>query len=300
MFKTIMALGVVTVSLYSNTNDEKLPELKLPELKMYACGITRVAFIKELTQSFEQERNISITLNKKGGVGFVLKGLHDKKIEIGAECRLPLKKNNIEKDIWGTQVAWGALAFIVNEKNSIDNLSLDNIKKILLGKINNWKELGGNDAPITLYLRKGKQSGVGSTARKLIFNDANISFSPNAIRVKSSGPIRKGVISNKYAFAIDDVTSSSRTKGVKMLNVDNIAPTKENISHNKYKLRRPFFIYLAKKPTKWARQFLNFSLTEKGQEIISKTGTANLAEAVGKNDDKNFMFQKLMFQIKSR
>ena len=294
MFKTIIALGMVTISLYSETQENKLSKLN-----MYACGITRVAFVKELINSFEQKRNISISLNKKGGVGFVTKGIHDKKIEIGAGCRAPLK-NDIEKDIWGTQVAWGALAFIVNENNNIDNLSLDNIKKILIGKITNWKEIGGEDKPITLYLRKGKQSGVGSTARKLIFNDANISFSKNAIRVKSSGPIRKGVISNKYAFAIDDITSSSRTKGVKIISVDNIAPSKENISNNKYTLRRPFFIYLGKKPTKWARQFLSFALAKEGQEIISKTGTANLEEAIGKNDDKNLIFQKLMFQMKSK
>ncbi|MCK5853812.1 MAG: substrate-binding domain-containing protein [Sulfurovaceae bacterium] len=294
MFKTIITVGILTISLYSETQENRPLQLN-----MYACGITRVAFIKELTNSFEQERNISISLNKKGGVGFVTKGLHDKKIEIGAGCRVPLK-NDIEKDIWGTQVAWGALAFIVNENNKIDNLSLDNIKKILLGKITNWKEVGGENKPITLYLRKGKKSGVGSTARKLIFNDASISFSKNAIRVKSSGPIRKGVISNKYAFAIDDVTSSSRTKGIKIISVDSISPTKENISHNKYTLRRPFFIYLGKQPTKWARQFLSFALTEKGQKIISQTGTANLEEALGKNDDKNLIFQKMMFQIKSK
>jgi len=294
MFKTIIAMGLVTISLYSNTEDKKQPQLK-----MYACGITRVAFIKELRKSFEKERNISITLNKKGGVGFVTKGLHDKKIEIGAGCRAPFK-DDIEKDIWGTQVAWGALGFIVNQDNKIDNLSLKNIKKILLGEITNWKEVGGVDKPITLYLRKGKKSGVGSTTRELVFHDANTSFSKNAIRVKSSGPIRKGVISDKYAFAIDDVTSSSRTKGVKLIKIDGIAPTKENILHNKYTLRRPFYIYLGKKPTKWARQFLDFALTKKGQEIISKTGTANLSEAMGKNDDKNLMFQKLMFRIKSR
>jgi len=294
MFKTIIALGIVTISLYSETQENKLPQLH-----MYACGITRVAFIKELTNAFSQERNISISLNKKGGVGFVTKGLYEQKIDIGAGCRAPLK-NNIEKDIWGTQVAWGALAFIVNENNKIDNLSLNNIKKILLGEIGNWKEVGGEDKPITLYLRNGKHSGVGSTARELIFNDANISFAQNAIRVKSSGPIRKGVISNKYAFAIDDITSSSRTKGVKIISVDNVAPTKENISNNNYKLRRAFYIYLAKKPTKWARRFLSFALTKKGQDIISKTGTANLEEAVGKNDDKNLIFQKLMFKIKSK
>lgn len=294
MFKTTVAVGLISLSLYANAKDTEIPQLK-----MYACGITRVAFIKELTKAFEQERNISISLNKKGGVGFVTKGLYDKKIEIGAGCRATFD-NDIEKDIWGTQVSWGALGFIVNEKNKIDNISLENIKKILLGKITNWKDLGGEDKPITLYLRDGKKSGVGSTAREMIFHDANTSFSKDAIRVKSSGPIRKGVIADKYAFAIDDVTSSSRTKGVKLIKIDGIAPTKENISQNKYLLRRPFYIYLSKKPTRWARQFLNFALTKKGQAIISKTGTANLAEAMGKNDEKNFMFQKLMFQLKSR
>ena len=296
MLKKSIVMGIVSVSLYANSTQGN----KIPTLKMYSCGITRVAFVHELTKAFEKERNITISLNKKGGVAFVIKGLHNKKVEIGTGCRAPFKDNLIEKDTWGTQVAWGALGFIVNSKNPIDNLSLDNIKKILLGKITNWKEVGGDDAPIKLYLRDGKKSGVGSTTRKIVFHDGNTSFSKNATRVKSSGPIRKGVMENKYAFAIDDVTSSSRTKGVKLLKIDNIAPTKENILNNKYTLRRPFYIYLEKKPTRWAKQFLNFALTKKGQEIISKTGTANLKEANGKNDDKNFMFQKLMFRIKSR
>ena len=291
MLKKIVAISVLTISLYSANS---------PQLKMYACGITRVAFIHELTKEFEKERNISISLNKKGGVGFVIKGLYNKKVDIGTGCRAPFKNSPIEKDIWGTQVAWGALGFIVNSKNPIYNLSLEDIKKILLGKITNWKEIGGDNHKIVLYLRNDKKSGVGSTARELIFHDANISFSKDAIRVKSSGPIRKGVISNRYAFAIDDVTSSSRTKGIKLVKVDNIAPTKENILADKYKLRRPFYIYLGEKPTRWAREFLNFALTKRGQNIISKTGTANLEEANGKNDDKNLIFQKIMFRIKSR
>ncbi len=237
MLKNIVAVAILTISLYSAIT---------PELKIYSCGITRVAFIHELTKEFEKEKNISISLNKKGGVGFVIKGLHDKKVDIGTGCRSPFKNSPIEGDIWGTQVAWGALGFIVNSKNPIDNLSLEDIKNILLGKITNWKEVGGDDHKIVLYLRDGKKSGVGATARELIFHDANISFSKDAIRVKSSGPIRKGVISNRYAFAIDDVTSSSRTKGVKLVKVDNIEPTKENILANKYTLRRPFYIYLEK------------------------------------------------------
>lgn len=291
MFKVIIVMVIFIVTLYGNPSKDKL--------NVYACGITRVSFAKELIRSFEKERNISISLNKKGGVGFVIKGLQNKKIELGVGCRATFKSEK-ESGIWNTQVAWGALGFIVNEKNRVDNLSLKDIKKILLGEITNWKEVGGDNHLIKLYLREGKKSGVGSTTRKLVFHNANIAFSSKATRVKSSGPIRKVIASEKYAFAIDDVTSASRTKGIKLLKVDGIAPNKKNILSDSYKLRRAFYIYLNDKPSRWARQFLTFSLSSKGQEIISKAGTANLEEANGKNDALNLMFQKLKFQLKSR
>lgn len=296
MLKKTIIIAMTTFTLSATPTSNKADDSKLA---MYACGITRVAFVKELTKAFEAERNITISLNKKGGVGFVLKGLHNRKIEIGAGCRAPFK-TNIEKDIWGTQVAWGALGFIVNEKNNLENLSMENIKKILLGEISNWKEIGGENHSINLYLREGKKSGVGSTARKLMFHDANISFSKDATRVKSSGPIRKAILSDRYGFAIDDVTSASLTEGVRLLKVDNIEPNKENILSEKYKLRRAFYIYLSKEPTRWSRQFLDFTLSKKGQKIISKTGTANLEEASGKHDELNLMFQKLKFQLKTK
>jgi len=283
---------ILTTTLWSST-------VNAQDLKMYACGITRVSFVKELNKAFSKKFKIKTSLNKKGGVSFVLKGLSQKKIIVGAGCRETFKSKN-EKNLWSTQVAWGALGFIVNPKNKIDNLSTEDIKKILTGKITNWKEVGGENKQIHLILRAGKSSGVGSTARKILFHDKNQTFSQQATRVKSSGPIRKAVEKDIYAFAIDDVTSSRRIKNVKLLQVDGVKPTKENILSNNYKVRRAFFLYLGQKPTDLAKKYIDFALSEEGQKVISKTGTANLEEATGKGDEENLIFQNLQFDVKTK
>ena len=289
--KKIFTLLFTTALLSSALNAKKL--------KMYACGITRVSFVKELNRAFGKKFNVKTSINKKGGVSFVLKGLSQKKIMVGAGCRETFKTKN-EKNLWSTQVAWGALGFIVNPKNKINNLSTSDIKKILTGEITNWKEVGGKNKPINLILRAGKGSGVGSTARKILFNNLTQTFSKKAKRVKSSGPIRKAVAKDIYAFAIDDVTSSRRIKNVKLLNVDGVKPTKENILSNNYKVRRAFFLYLGQKPTKLAKKYIDFALSEEGQKVISKTGTANLEEATGKDDEENLIFQNLQFDVKTK
>jgi phosphate transport system substrate-binding protein len=173
-------------------------------------------------------------------------------------------------------------------------------KIVLTGKITNWKELGGEDKPINLIIREGKGSGVGSTAREMLFGDKNYEFSKKAKILKTSGPIRKAVIADPYAFAIDDVTSSQRIKGIKLLKVDGINPTKKNILNKKYKLRRPFFLYLDRKPEHLAKEYIDFALSDEGQAVISKTGTANLDEATGAGDEENLIFQNLKFNIKTK
>ena len=280
------------------SDDEAYKETQ--DLKMYACGVTRVAFMKELNEAFGKKFNVKISMNKKGGDLFVIKGVHTKETDIGSGCRNTLKNVKSEKDLWSTQVAWGALSFIVHPKNKIDNISTDNIKKILKGKIINWKELGGANKPIHLIVRESKRSGIGLTARELLFNDINMDFYKKAKKVKSSGFVRKAVAEDENSFAIDNIISSSKDHNIKLLKVDGIEATKENILSDKYKLRQALYFYLNKKPKKLAKKYIDFALSKEGQSIISKTGTANLEEATGKKDKMNMMFQKLKFQIKSK
>ena len=68
-------------------------------------------------------------------------------------------------------VAWDALAVIVNKTNPVQNISLDDLRRVYRGEIRNWSQLGGADAPVELLVRKGKISGVGRTTRKLLFDN---------------------------------------------------------------------------------------------------------------------------------
>jgi len=272
--------------------------LEAKELKMYACGVTRVAFIKELNSAFEKSYNVKVVMNERGGDRFVLKGVSSGEAEIGSGCRDILED---EKGVWATQVAWGALSFIVNPKNKIDNISTESIKKILIGEIKNWKELGGEDRPIHLIVREGKISGIGLTAREVLFNDRNISFYNKAKTVKSSSFVRDAVALDEDAFGIDNVISSSRYKNIKMLKVDGVEPTKKNILSGKYKMRQALYLYLRdKNSNSLAKKYVDFALSDRGQKIISDSGTANLEEASAKGDKENFLLQNLQFQLKSR
>ena len=289
-----LSIALLTTTLFSKSSDTD------NRLKIYACGVTRVAFMKELNEAFSKKFNIKIGMNKQGGDLFVLSGVDKREADIGSGCRKPIKSIESEKNLWSTQVAWGALSFIVNPENKIDNISTENIKKILTGKITNWKSLGGEDKPIHLIKRDSKESGIGLTARELLFNNRNQDFYSKAKVVKSSGFVRDEVAKDRYAFAIDNVISSRIDKDIKMLKVDGVEATKENILSDKYKLRQALYFYLNEKPKDLAKKYIDFVLSREGQSIISKTGTANLEEATGDGDKDNLIFQNLQFDIKSK
>jgi len=291
---------IVAIALLSSTVVAKPLEKGATELKMSACGVTRVAFMKELNSAFSKKFGIKIPMNKKGGDLFVLSGVHKKEADIGSGCRYTLKNVENEKNIFSTQVAWGALSFIVHAKNSVKNISTENIKKVLTGKITNWKELGGEDKPINVILRDHKHSGIGVIVRESLFKNKEQSLLKGAKLVKSSGFVREAVGQDIYAFAVDNVISSGRDKKIKMLKVDGIEATKENILAEKYKLRQALYLYLTEKPKDLAKKYVNFALSEEGQSVISKTGTANLEEATGKDDAENLIFQDLQLGVKTQ
>ena len=268
-------------------------------LRAIGCGIIRVAFIQELNAAFAKKYCTKVTTNKRGGDLKIIKEVHDKKAGVGIGCRA-LFKDGIEKKMTDIQIAWGALAFIVNKDNPLKNITIDQAKKIMTGKIKNWKELGGENKAINLYVRESKKSGIGSSARKKLFKNLNQDFYKKAKLRKSSGFIRDAIIKDKYGFAIDDATSSSRVKGVKILTLGGVFPNKKNILSKKYPLSNQFYIFLSEKPSGLVKKYVDFALSKEGQAIISKTGTANLQEATGKGDNMNLIFQQLKLNIKTR
>ncbi len=258
----------------------QVSQAKTATLTWAGCGITKKAFMAELAKAYEKKTGIKVNL-QGGGATKGIRNATKGKIDIGGACRVAIEKDPNEVGAYQVPVAWDALAVITHPSNPVRSITFEQLRGIYLGKIKNWKELGGRDAPVELYVRRGKISGVGRTLRELVFADYNQEFVASHVE-KSTGPIEKGIEKNPNGIATTGVSSAHRRKGVKILELEGKSPSYENIKNGNYLLYRPLYLVtLGSKSSDDVKQFISFALSQEGMAIIRKSGTVPYAEAMG-------------------
>ncbi len=242
------------------------------------CGISKKAFMKEMAKAYTKKTGIKVKLSGGGATKGIRKAAKGT-IHIGGACRISLERHPEERDAYQIPVAWDALVAFVNKDNPVDNITFAQLHNVYLGKITNWKQLGGKDAPIELFIRRGKMSGVGRTLRELVFANYDQEFKATYV-VKSSGPVEKGVLKNKNGFGVSGI-SSAKKRDLKLLKLDGKAPTYENIKNGSYALYRPLYLVIKRgNKTPLVRDFIKYAISREGQAIIRKQGTVPYAEAL--------------------
>ncbi len=163
-------------------------------------------------------------------------------------------------------VARDGIALIVNLKNKIDNLTIQQVQGIYNGKIKNWKEIGGNDHLITVISREAG-SGTRSSFEDII---KNISLTKEAIIQDSNGTVRETVIND--ANAIGYLSHGLINEKIKPITVNGISCTAENIISGKYILVRPIYLLTKGAPSDKIKGFIDYILSSQGQETIKSSG----------------------------
>ncbi len=250
-----------------------------PQLKWAGCGITKKAFMKELAVDYEKLSGIHIDL-QGGGATKGIRKVAAGEIDIGGSCRYQIPGSQREQAALFYPIAWDALVVIVHPSNPVSNITLDQIRGLYLGKITNWKELGGDDAAIKLYVREGKISGVGRALRKLVFADFSQDFvSEN--RTRSSGPLEKAVEQDPHAIGITGI-SSARKRNVSFLSLNGQEPTIGSIKRGQYFLYRP--LYLVANPSSQnypaVMQFIDYANSLRGMQVIRDNGVVPYTDAL--------------------
>ncbi len=250
------------------------------QINWAGCGITKKAFMKELAKAYEKKTGIKVNISGGGatkGIRNATKGT----IDIGGACRVAMEKHPEESNAYQIPVAWDALAVIVHKNNPVDSITFEQLQGVYLGKIKNWKELGGSNMPIELYVRRGKFSGVGRTLRELVFANYDQTFPAAKHLVKSSGPLEKGIEKNLAGIGTTGISSAKR-RNVKVLKLEGKAPTFENIKKGQYLLYRPLYLVTkGRNSSPKVRKFIKFALSREGMAIIRKAGTVPYADAIG-------------------
>jgi len=248
-------------------------------LKWVGCGISKKAFMKELAAGYQKKTGVIIDI-QGGGATRGIRATSANNSDMGGTCRYKIGSAPEESRAILEPVAWDALVVIVHPDNPVENITFDQIRGIYLGKITNWKQLGGNNAPIRLMARKGKLSGVGRALRKLVFANYNQEFKATEF-VKSSGPLEKAVVKDVNALGVTGI-SSARKRKVKNLQLDGKAPTYDNIRKGEYGLYRPLYLAMNRSGAKFdeVQKFIKYAHSREGRDIIRNNGTVPYLEAL--------------------
>lgn len=252
------------------------------DLTWTGCGITKKAFMAEMVKAYEAKTGKVVKLSG-GGATKGIRAASAATSDMGGTCRHWLKGvsgdvHPEEQNAELIQVAWDALVVIAHPSNPVNDISLEQLKKVYQGEITNWKELGGPDRRIALITREGKYSGVGHMFRRLVFGDPEYEFQARSLKVKSTGPLEQKVEKMAGALAVDGISSAGKRE-IKVLSINGMLPSKVTIGAGTYPLYRPLYLAVHKtKASQEARDFIAFVLSPEGQAVVSQQGTVNLAE----------------------
>lgn len=243
------------------------------------CGITKKAFMSSLAEAYEQRSGVHIEIFG-GGATKGIRQSATQEVDMGGTCRLKIEGEEAESKAYLEPVAWDALVVIVHKDNPVENITMAQLKQLYLGQITNWQQLGGRDAPVDLYVRKGKISGVGRTVRQLVFANYDQEFVTDNV-FGSTGPLEEALEGNPNAIAITGI-SSARKRDVRILKLEGKEPSYANIKSGDYLLYRPLYIsYNPASPNKEEIQkFIYFAQSSAGKEIIRENGVVPYSEAL--------------------
>ncbi len=205
---------------------------------------------------------------------------------ISGTCDIAMSSRNIkDKEIslakqkginpYEIKVALDGLAVVVNPKNPVNKLTIDQLARIFTGKITNWKELGWEDKKIVILSRE-VNSGTHVYFKEHILRkdgpNTKDEFAAAALLLSSSQAIADEVAGNTAAIGYYGMGYISAKQKPVMVAKDEKSeyesPVIENVVSGKYPISRPLFIYTNGQPQGLVKKFVDWILSKEGQDIV--------------------------------
>jgi len=179
-------------------------------------------------------------------------------------------------------IARDAIAVIVNPANPVHQLTLQQISDLYSGKINNWKELGGEDRQI---VRLSRETNSGThvyfleTVIRLGKKDDKTLFSTDTLLLPSSEGIVAEVQDNPSAIGYDGLGYVPTDGTVKVIaigkdaNSPYILPSVETVNSKTYPIARDLYMYTAHEPQGAVKAYLDWiQSSPEAQAIVAQLG----------------------------
>ncbi len=162
-----------------------------------------------------------------------------------------------------------SVAVIVNSASPVANLTREQVRDIFTGATQNWKDLGGPDAPIHLVIRD-PISGTYLGFKELAMENKAYASGPKMFT--SYGDIAQAVAQDPSAVGYSSF-EAAKIADVKPVSIGGVAPTAQTVNAGQYPYARVLRFYTNKaQESSGARDFLQFVQSAQGQQIVTQMG----------------------------
>ncbi|MBN2511492.1 MAG: PstS family phosphate ABC transporter substrate-binding protein [Sedimentisphaerales bacterium] len=237
-------------------------------------GSTTVGPISDaFAEAFMKSQGCSITV-KKTGSGDGVAALLDGRCDIAMSSRF-LKpeefKKAVENGVYPVAhtVAMDGVCVVLHPSNPINELTTAQIADIYMGKITNWKQLGGPDMAI-VAISRDTSSGTYEVFHEQVMKKKDMAASVEYVNANPQAHARV----KTTAGAIGYVGLGFLDRNVKAIKINGVSPTKRTIAQGTFPVSRPLFLFTNGYPKLGSliHAFCIFYLSEEGQEIIEAKG----------------------------
>ncbi len=195
-------------------------------------------FVNDLVDVYRKEQQGLLTVeafSTISGIDAVIEG----KADIAGSARAMNKARESEQHLIFQPVALDAIVVVTHPRNPVSSITLAQLRQIYLGRVKNWQELGGADAPINLYSIAAPLDGVEFSFRRLLYKRGEQRIAAPRLYLNTS-KLEEAIAIDPNGLGLTSLSSAFANKGMKMLGVEGSMPTTQSIADGSY----PLFITL--------------------------------------------------------
>ncbi|MHB1356876.1 MAG: phosphate ABC transporter substrate-binding protein [Anaerolineae bacterium] len=234
----------------------------------------------EAYMTLHPEVSISVT---GGGSGTGLTGMLNGTVDIANASRSIKEEELVKASKQGMApieftVALDAIAVVVNPRNPVNQLTLQQLSDIYTGKYTNWKQLGGDDRPIVLLSREsnsGTYTYFLENVVRLGDSSSALLFSADTLLMPSSEGISEEIRQNPNAIGYDGLGYVTDDQKVIAIARDDaspyVIPSVATVNDGAYPIARALYMYTPNEPSGQTKAYIDWILSD-GQSLIAKLG----------------------------
>lgn len=246
---------------------------KKEETTISIVGSTSVQPLAEKLGNKYMEKYSGVKVEVQGvGSTAGIKASHEGTADIGTASR-NLKPGEKEWKLTEHVIAYDGIAVVVHQNNPVTDLSSEQVASIFKGEITNWSEVGGPDKDILVVSREDGSGTRGAFEEIMdlieeVDGKKMSSVREDALIAEGNGAVRANIAKKEYAIGY--ISFSYLDDTVKALKINGVDANVDNVINGTYKVSRPFLMLTNGQEKSEVKSFLDFVMSEEGQEIVAE------------------------------